>query len=94
MRQQIYTSLMQSLEQAKIEEVRDPTAISIVETADLPPDPERKTFFRRTLLGLAVGLLVGVVLAFVVQRAQEKRQGQGEVFRRFMASLRPTRQSV
>jgi len=94
MRQQIYTSLMQSLEQAKVEEVRDPTAISVVESADLPPDPQRKTFFRKSLLGLAVGLLAGIVLAFVIQRAQEKQQGQGEVFRRFMASLRPaTRES-
>jgi tyrosine-protein kinase Etk/Wzc len=89
MRQQIYTSLMQSLEQAKIEEVRDPAAITIVESADLPPDPQTKTFVRKTLLGLAVGFLAGIVLAFGVQRIQEQEQSRTEVFRRFMASLRP-----
>ena len=89
MRQQIYTALMQSLEQAKIEEVRDPAAITIVESADLPPDPQRKTFFRKSLLGLAVGFLAGVILAFIMHRAQEKQQGQSEVFRKFMMSLRP-----
>ncbi len=90
MRQQIYTSLMQSLEQAKIEEVRDPAAISVVEAADLPPDPQRRTFFRKILLGLVVGLLAGIVLAFVIHRAQEKQHGRSEVFRKFMASLRPS----
>jgi uncharacterized protein involved in exopolysaccharide biosynthesis len=93
MRQQIYTSLMQSLEQAKIEEVRDPAAITIIESADLPPDPQRKTFLRKTLLGLVVGFLGGIVLAFVVQRFQEQQQGQTEVFRRFIANLRPSASS-
>ncbi|MEO8576854.1 MAG: GNVR domain-containing protein [Gemmatimonadales bacterium] len=89
MRQQVYTALTQSLEQAKIEEVRDPAAITIIETADLAPDPQRKTFFRKILLGSAVGLLAGIVLAFVVQRFQEQQRGQSEAFRRFMAGLRP-----
>ncbi len=88
-RQQIYTSLMESLEQAKIEEVRDPAAITVLETADLPPDPQRTTFFRKTLLGLVVGLLAGIVLAFVLHRAQEKQQWQSDAFRKFIASLRP-----
>ena len=89
MRQQIYTSLMQSLEQAKIEEVRDPAAITIIESADLPPDPQTKTFFRKTLLGLAAGFLAGIVLSFGLQRIQEQEQSRSEVFRRFLASLRP-----
>ena len=92
MRQQIYTALMQSLEQAKIEEVRDPAAITIVESADLPPDPQRKTFFRKSLLGLAVGFLAGVILAFIMHRAQEQQRSQSEVFRKFMKSLRPSSQ--
>lgn len=87
MQQQVYTSLMQAFEQAKIEEVRDPAAITVVESADLPTDPQRTTAVRKTLLGLAVGLFVGIALAFVVQRAQEQQQGQSEAFRRFIAAV-------
>jgi uncharacterized protein involved in exopolysaccharide biosynthesis len=73
MRQEVYTALETSLEQAKIEEGRDRAAINIVEVADLPVEPERAAAVRRTLVGLATGLCVGMVLAFLVQRAEEKR---------------------
>jgi uncharacterized protein involved in exopolysaccharide biosynthesis len=88
MRQQIYTSLAQALEQAKVEEVRDPSALSVVETPDLPADPQRTTALRKTLLGFAAGMLVGIVLAFIIQRAQEKQQSQSAVWMRFAEALR------
>ena len=73
MRQQIYTSLAQTLEQARIEEVRAPVLINIVETADLPVEPMNREALRTTLLGLVGGLLVGIVIALIQQRALEKR---------------------
>jgi len=73
MRQQVYTALETSLEQARIEEGRDRSAINIVEVADLPVEPERAAALRRILVGLATGLCVGMVLTFLVQRAEEKR---------------------
>ena len=73
MQQQIYTALTQSYEQAKIEEVRDPTALNIVEPPDLPGEPQRREAIRKTLLGFAAGALVGIVIAFLKQRAAESR---------------------
>jgi uncharacterized protein involved in exopolysaccharide biosynthesis len=73
MRQEIYTSLGQSLEQAKIEELRSPTILNVIETADLPVEPQRREALRTTLIGLAVGLLVGIVLAMLSQRVEEKK---------------------
>jgi capsule polysaccharide export protein KpsE/RkpR len=72
MRQQIYTSLAQTLEQARIEEVRAPVLINIVETADLPVEPMNREALRTTLLGLVGGMLVGIVIALIQQRALEK----------------------
>ncbi len=72
MRQEIYTSLAQSLEQAKIEEVRSPQVIYVIENADLPVEPQRREALRTTFTGLAAGLLVGMVLAVLKQRADEK----------------------
>jgi uncharacterized protein involved in exopolysaccharide biosynthesis len=74
MRQQIYTALAQTLEQARIEEVRTPVTVSIVEGADLPIKPQRREALRTTLLGLVGGMLVGIVIALIQQRALEKRE--------------------
>ncbi len=88
MRQQIYTSLAESLEQAKIEEVRNPSALSIVEPPDLPADPQTTTALRKTLLGAAVGLFAGIVLAFLVQRLHEKEKVQSATLRRLVYAFR------
>jgi uncharacterized protein involved in exopolysaccharide biosynthesis len=72
LRQQIYNSLAETYEQARIEEVRNPTVLNVVEAADLPVEPQRKQAVRTTLIGLTVGLLVGMVLAVIRQRVDEK----------------------
>ena len=72
LRQQVYTSLAETYEQARVEEVRNPTLINIVEPADLPVEPQRKEALRTTLVGLTVGLLIGMVIAVFRQRVAEK----------------------
>jgi uncharacterized protein involved in exopolysaccharide biosynthesis len=72
MRQEIYTSLAQTLEQARIEEVRSPTVINVIESADLPVEPQRREALRLTFTGLAGGMLVGMLVAVLRQRVNEK----------------------
>ena len=72
LRQQVYTSIAETYEQARVEEVRSPTVLNIVETADLPVEPQRKEALRTTLIGLTAGLLAGMVLAVLRQRVGEK----------------------
>ena len=73
LRQQVYTAVVQSLEQARIEEVRAPTVLNVVETADLPVEPQRREALRNTLFGTAGGIFVGIVLAMLGQRVNEKK---------------------
>ena len=79
---------MQTFEQAKIEEVRDPTTLNIVEPPDLPTQPEREAALRETLLGLAAGALVGIVIAFLKQRAAEVRSSLTGGYLRFSEALK------
>ena len=58
MRQQVYTTLVQAHEQAKIEEVRDTPVLTIIEPASLPLEADRR--------GLLVSALVALVLGFVL----------------------------
>jgi uncharacterized protein involved in exopolysaccharide biosynthesis len=74
--QQDYASLEASYQQARIEEVRNLSAIRIVEYPDVPVVPQRKEAARKTLVGFVTGLLVGIVLAFFRQRAEEKRRAR------------------
>lgn len=74
MRQQLYTSLSSAYDKARIEEVRDTPAISIVEPASLPENPDTSYGLRNTLLGAIAGMLVGIVIAFVRERMRETRE--------------------
>ena len=88
MQQQVYTAMQQAYEQARIEEVRDPAALNIVEPPDLPAEPERAAALRVTLLGLVGGLLVGIIIAFLRQRAAESRAERTTGYLRFSEALR------
>lgn len=63
MRQQVYTSLMQAYEQARIDEVRDTPALTLVEPPFVPARPDGRGLLRRAILGAVVGLLLGLALA-------------------------------
>ena len=88
MQQQVYTAMQQAYEQARIEEVRDPAALNIVEPPDLPAEPERAAALRVTLLGLVGGFLVGIIIAFLRQRAAESRAERTTGYLRFSEALR------
>jgi uncharacterized protein involved in exopolysaccharide biosynthesis len=74
MRQQLYTSLAQSYEQARIDEVRDTPVITLVEPPVLPARPERRGLVRKGLLALILGGSLGVVLALALDSFSGKRK--------------------
>jgi uncharacterized protein involved in exopolysaccharide biosynthesis len=58
-RQQLYQSLRQSYEQARLEEVRDTPTITVVEEPQLPARPDSRKLIQKLALALLVGLLLG-----------------------------------
>jgi uncharacterized protein involved in exopolysaccharide biosynthesis len=69
LRQQIYTSVAQSYEQARIEEVRDTPVITVVEAPMLPARPDTRPFAR----AIAAGVLLGLVSARLLGVRQDRR---------------------
>ncbi len=61
LRQTVHTSLVQSLEQARIDEVRDTPTITIVEHPGPPAVPDSRRVPFVFLFGAATGLVVGIV---------------------------------
>lgn len=65
MRQGVYTSLMQALEQSKIDEVRNTPVITMVEQPILPAKPDSRLISLKVSLSLILGALIGVGAAFL-----------------------------
>jgi uncharacterized protein involved in exopolysaccharide biosynthesis len=67
LRQQVYTTLVQSFEQARISEVRDTPVITVLQAPFFPPGPDDARMLLVLALGIVLGGMAGLVLAFVVE---------------------------
>ena len=63
MQQQVYTTLAQSYEAARIDEVRNTPVITVVEAPDLPAKPNPRLALVKGVLAGLVGLALGALLA-------------------------------
>jgi uncharacterized protein involved in exopolysaccharide biosynthesis len=83
LRQQVYTSLLQAREEARIREVRDTPVITVLESPRLPVVGEaRKSVQRGVSVGVAGGIL-GVLIAFLSRAVAMARQAPDENAREF-----------
>lgn len=74
MRQQVVTALIQSLEQARIDEVRNTPLITVIDQPVEPVRPDPRGTVRRGLLGLFLGFSFAVALAFLREYARVARR--------------------
>jgi uncharacterized protein involved in exopolysaccharide biosynthesis len=63
--QQLYLTLAQAYEQAKIEEVRDTPVITVLARPDVPVRPDARKTVLRGAIGLFLGFLLGVAIALL-----------------------------
>jgi uncharacterized protein involved in exopolysaccharide biosynthesis len=82
-RQQSYTNLVQSREEAKISEVRNTPVITILEQPQLPVLPEPRHSVTKALLGGVTGAILGVIIAFLAQGVSGARTGSTDEAREF-----------
>jgi len=66
-RQQVYTTLIQSFEQARISEVRDTPVITVLQQPYVPVEPDRRGLVLALLTGLLLGAVAGGIMAFFIQ---------------------------
>ncbi|MDQ2891398.1 MAG: Wzz/FepE/Etk N-terminal domain-containing protein [Gemmatimonadota bacterium] len=75
LRQQLFGSLAQAFEQAKIDEVRDTPLITIVERPQPPSRPDSRGLLRWALVAAAVGLILGTALALFLDYMRANEAG-------------------
>lgn len=86
--QQVYNSLTQSYEQAKLDEVRDIPVITVIAPPDVPLRPEPRGLAKLGLIGLFLGLSLGIVIAFLRQFLTSASRGQDDEHAEFRALKR------
>ena len=87
LRQQVYTTLVQNREEARIREVRDTPVITVLEAPTLPVLPESRRAFLKAFLGGAAGAMLAVLLVLAGQRMAEVRRSPHEEAREFLGLL-------
>jgi uncharacterized protein involved in exopolysaccharide biosynthesis len=84
-RQQVYTSLAQAYEQARIDAVRDTPVITLIEAPEPPVRPRPRGLVQWTAVALVAGLLLGVVAAFVSEYLRRTAAASGPDVEEFRA---------
>jgi uncharacterized protein involved in exopolysaccharide biosynthesis len=83
MRQEIVNSLAQSLEQARIEGIRDTPVITVMDPPEESSVPIARGSVQRAVLGLLLGLLLAVFIAFAREFGRRSRDHDGDDYREF-----------
>lgn len=98
LQQQVYLTLAQGYEQARIDAVRNTPVISVVEQPILPARPDRRGTVIKGLLALVLGGLVGLGLALTRESmrsaARENPEQVGQFSRLRQATLADLRHPV
>src|SRR5205814_260548 len=83
LRQQLYTSLVQAYEQARIDEVRNTPVIVVVEQPRRPVKPESRGLLVKALVSLILTFLLAIGAAFGIEFGRLARSQDPEGFLRF-----------
>jgi uncharacterized protein involved in exopolysaccharide biosynthesis len=80
LRQQVYSTLAQAYEQAKIEEVRDTPALTVLQTPEIPVKPDSRYIIYLVLGALILGAILGLLIAMAREAlSNAKRLGGAEL---------------
>ena len=92
-RRQVSATLQQSLERARLDEVRDTPVITVLDRPAIPPRPDRRLLLLRGVIGLALGLMLGVLGSLAIEAsrdlANQDPRGRAELMQ--LASEAPRR---
>lgn len=67
LRQSVYTTLVQQLEEAQIREVRDTPVFTMLEGPRRAATPQSRRVIPKALVGATAGLLLGLLIAFLAE---------------------------
>lgn len=78
----------------KIIEVKDADAVRVVDPAILPTAPSSPNVMRNTVLGAALGLMLGVLIAFVLEMTDKRIKNEDDLLKNYNVPVLGTIPSV
>jgi uncharacterized protein involved in exopolysaccharide biosynthesis len=75
-RRQMTTQLSQAFEQARIDEIRNTPAITVIDAPHRPHFPDRRGLLRKGALALLLGVVAAIVAAYFLDRARMARMAE------------------
>jgi uncharacterized protein involved in exopolysaccharide biosynthesis len=88
LRQQVYNSLEQSREEARIREVRDIPVITVLETPRIPVIPEPRGSLFKMIAGGATATILGILFALVMNALSELKRDRSPAAQEFSQLVR------
>jgi uncharacterized protein involved in exopolysaccharide biosynthesis len=88
MRQEVYSSLLRSQEQARIDAVRDTPLITVIDDPSGMGEPEGRGTVQRTIVAFVVGLMLAVFIAFITEFARRRRETEDSEYQEFRGLAR------
>jgi uncharacterized protein involved in exopolysaccharide biosynthesis len=88
MRQEVYTSLLRSQEEARIDAVRDTPLFTIVDHPAGTAEPQGRGTVLRAILAFMLGLVVAVAVAFTREATRRGRESEDPHYREFQGLAR------
>ena len=88
LRQQVYLSLAQTYEAAKVEEVRNTPLLTVVERPDSFVVPKERGTIKMSILAMLGGVFLAVGIAFFSEYVGRQRQAGYPGYEEFVAGLR------
>lgn len=86
--QQLYLTLAEAFERARIEEVRDTPVITVVTAPNVPVLPDRRFLALKALVGLTAGIAFGVALVLVRYLLDATQRSRSDEYAEFMTLRR------
>lgn len=94
LRQQVFTTLTQGYEEARIREVRDTPVITVFEPPSAPSRPQPRGLLVGVVLGSMLGALIGTLLSLTSSLLARRREGGSGDAEEFASALRETRNQL
>lgn len=93
LQREVYTTLLESREEARIREVRDTPVITVFDQPRLALAPLSRGILSKTFLGGLFGGVLGIVIAFfadAMRRVRQQRNSEAEEFFKVLEDVKPT----